>query len=83
MIHIVYTDPGTFVPGGSCYVCLPLRGRWHGVSRDGGSVPLLVAHSPSHLPVTAPLWEGAKGIGPYEWHKKISEKYFINENNSY
>ena len=41
--------------------CLPLGGRWLGFSRDGGSVPGSIGHSPS-LPLRAasPLSEGAK-----------------------
>ena len=48
---------------GSCPAgtCLPLSGRWLGVSRDGGSVPGSIGHPPVTLcSVTAPSYEGAK-----------------------
>ena len=43
--------------------CLPLRGRWLGASRDGGSAPGSIGHSPSHaLQRDSPLSEGAKRL---------------------
>ncbi len=41
--------------------CLPLRGRWLGASRDGGSAPGSIGHSPSHaFSVPAPSRRGPR-----------------------